>query len=330
MASSPAELEAEAGWWEFCIELPEELANVTAQALLDAGATGTQEDHAGLHFADDEDGPIVSGDPRTWSPALPANPNGSVVIKAWFDGARPRNVLLKELLATLEDLGADSRSATLSPLPEQDWNATWKAGFSSFQLSPRLRVVPSWTEAEETCPEETIQLDPGMAFGTGTHFTTAGCTQLLDELLATWKGPPPTLLDVGTGTGILALAGLRLGAYSAVGVDPDPRAIEASAENARINGLTAGLSLFTGGPEAAPEGTFPIVLANLIAPLLTELAPELCARLAPGASLILSGILCDQESSIIEIFGSLGLQSVRRLSDEEWVAVRMSRVGGEQ
>jgi len=330
MASSPAERDSATGWWEFCIELPEELADLATQELLRLGATGTQEDHPGLHFADGEDGPIVSGDPRSWTPAPPVNPRDSVIIKAWFDGTRSHTALFHQLRGALRELGVDGDNSTLSPLAEQDWNATWKAGFSAFRLSPRVRVVPSWSEEEEDCPGETLQLDPGMAFGTGTHFTTAGCTQLLDELLANWEGPAPALLDVGTGTGILALAGLRLGAASAVGVDPDPRAIEASAENARINGLTTGLTLFEGGPEAAPEGTFPIVLANLIAPLLTKLAPELCARLAPGASLILSGILCDQESSIIEVFGRLGLQSVRRLSDEEWVAVRMSRVGGEQ
>ncbi len=330
MASSPAERDSVASWWEFCAELPEELAGLASQALLDLGATGTQEDHPGLHFEDGEGGPIVSGDPRSWTPAPPVNPHDSVVIKAWFDGARTHTDLFRELRGALEELGVDGTNATLNPLAEQDWNATWKAGFSAFRLSPRVRVVPSWSQDEEESPGETLQLDPGMAFGTGTHFTTAGCTQLLDELLTTWEGPPPALLDVGTGTGILALAGLRLGAASAVGVDPDPRAIEASAENARINGLTTGLRLFEGGPEAAPEGTFPIVLANLIAPLLTELAPQLCARLAPGASLILSGILCDQEANIIETFGRLGLRPVRRLSDKEWVALRMNRVGGEQ
>jgi ribosomal protein L11 methyltransferase len=252
-----------------------------------------------------------------------------VLLKAWFEGTRDYNTLLAELSDALEALGVPTQGTSLTALAEQDWNANWKAGFTAFQLSPRLRIVPSWSNEEDKKPGATLQVDPGMAFGTGTHFTTAGCTQLLDDLLASWPGAAPTLLDVGTGTGILALAGLRLGAASAVGVDADPRAIEASAENARINGLTERLQLFEGGPEAAPPGTFAIVLANLIAPLLSELAATLCSRLAPDASLILSGILCRQEEGIVEAFAKHGLETVQRLCDEEWVALRMTHRAGD-
>ena len=329
MASSPVEHNAATDWWELRLELPNEWAALASQALLDQGATGTQEDHPGLHFEAEEDGPIVSGDPRSWTPPVPSNPQESVLLKAWFAGTRDYKTLLEEVSVALEAIGVPTQGARLTALADQDWNANWKAGFTAFRLSRRLRIVPSWSNEEEEESGESLQLDPGMAFGTGTHFTTAGCTQLLDELLASWSGAAPALLDVGTGTGILALAGLRLGAASAVGVDADPRAIEASAENAHINGLTERLQLFEGGPEAAPPGTFPIVLANLIAPLLSELAPALCSRLAQGASLILSGILCSQEASIIETFGEHGLQTVQRLSDDEWVALRMTRRAGD-
>jgi len=326
MESSPSEAEAAAGWLELSVEVPEKLAPLATHALLELGATGIQEDHPGLHFGDDDDGPIVSGDPQSWTPPLPANPGATVQLKAWFPADSDRQTLLEASDSALAGLGIEAAASSLCAVPEQDWNATWKAGFLSFRLSPRLQVVPSWHEQAEL--EEgvhALHLDPGMAFGTGTHFTTAGCTQLLDGLLAQWQGPAPAVLDVGTGTGILALAALLLGAARAVGVDADPQAIEASRENARINRLDSGLDLYLGGPESAPQERFPIVLANLIAPLLLELSASLGERVAPGGTLILSGILCAQEAEVLAAFAGLGLQCSERLSDGEWVALRLSR-----
>jgi ribosomal protein L11 methyltransferase len=329
MQCSPAESDSGDLWLELNLEVSEELVALAAHALLELGATGTREDHPGLHFGDDQGGPIVSGDPRSWTPALPANPTGIVQLTAWFGADRDREALLAAATAALAALGIEPCVPQLSELADRDWNATWKAGFTSFRLSPRIQVVPSWRAGSDLdAGIHTLQLDPGMAFGTGTHFTTAACAQLLDALLASAEAPPRALLDVGTGTGILALVGLLLGVPRAVAVDADPQALTASRENARINGLEYGLDLHLGGPDAAPRERFPIVLANLIAPLLLDLAADLSARLEPGASLIISGILCAQEAEVAASLATFGLQAAERLSDGEWVALRLQRPAG--
>jgi len=329
MESSPADSGPGDHWLELNLEVSEKLAPLAAQALLDLGATGTREDHPGLHFNDDRDGPIVSGDPHSWTPTLPANPTGIVQLTAWFAPDRDSEVLLAAATAALAELGVDPCVPRLAELAEQDWNATWKAGFTSFRLSPRIHVVPSWSAAEDLDPGiHTLQLDPGMAFGTGTHFTTAACAQLLDDLLASAEAPPRALLDVGTGTGILALVGLLLGVSRAVAVDADPQALAASEENARINGRDGDLHLHLGGPDAAPRERFPVVLANLIAPLLLDLSADLSARLEPGGSLIVSGILRAQEAEVAASLATFGLQPSERLSDGEWVALRLQRAAG--
>lgn len=326
MESSPAEPGQGYLWLELNIEVPEGLVALAAQAMLDLGATGTREDHPGLHFGDGQDGPIVSGDPRSWTPTLPPNPTGRVQLTAWFDANSHREELLASATSALTALGIEPGTAQLSELANQDWNATWKAGFKSFRLSPRIQVVPSWSApAELEAGIHSLQLDPGMAFGTGTHFTTAACAQLLDGLLASCEVAPAALLDVGAGTGILALSGLLLGVERAVAVDADQQALDASEENARSNGLEHSLDLHLGGPDAAPEGRFPVVLANLIAPLLLELSADLSERVEAGGSLIISGVLRAQEAEVAASLVALGLQPAERLSDGEWVALRLQR-----
>ena len=326
MACSPAESGGGQDWLELSLEVPDASAELAAQTLLELGATGTQEDHPGLHFRDHDNGPIVSGDPRGWTPAIPTNPGGNIQIRGWFAAETSPATLQDSVRTALASLGVEVSSISLAELPQQDWNATWKSGFTTFRLCPRIQVVPSWSETPEIEDGARIlELDPGMAFGTGTHFTTAGCATLLDHLLDHGSNPPPALLDVGTGTGILALAGLLCGAARAVAVDTDEQAIQAARQNAQHNRLETQLALYVGGPEAAPRERFPVVLANLIAPVLVELAPQLDERVEVGGSLIVSGILLNQEQQVLRALGEFGFAVVERLSDVEWLALRLQR-----
>jgi ribosomal protein L11 methyltransferase len=185
--------------------------------------------------------------------------------------------------------------------------------------------VPSWLEAPIGPGEVAIRLDPGMAFGTGLHPTTRGCLTLLQEV----SPMPPAVLDVGSGSGILALAALRLGAERAICCDTDPLAVEATLANADANHLadrvTANLGSLPPKPAAEP---YRLVLANLVAAVLVELADPLASHTAPGGTLLASGIIEGRAEEVAAALATAGFILERRLDDGEWTSLRLRRNDG--
>jgi ribosomal protein L11 methyltransferase len=168
-----------------------------------------------------------------------------------------------------------------------------------------------------------VVLDPGMAFGTGTHATTSLCLGAIDDFLA--RRPGASMLDVGTGSGLLAIAARKLGAGRVAANDNDPVAVAVAAENAARNG--ADLEL-TGEPPAAIPGRFDLVVANILANVLVELAPELAGRMAPGGELVLAGILVPQEEEVRAPFAAQGLLPLPGERRGEWSLLRFRRPEG--
>ena len=201
---------------------------------------------------------------------------------------------------------------------DADWAEAWKAHYVPQRVG-RVVVVPSWSSEPIGLGELPIILDPGMAFGTGLHPTTRGCLQLLQEI----SPMPDRVLDVGCGSGILGLAALRLGADRVLGLDTDPSAIEATRANAERNGLAERLEAAIGTLPERPRDTYPLVLANLVAALLIELAPRLAAHLAPGGALLAGGILSPKADAVVAAMGATGLVVGSRVDDGEWVTLRM-------
>jgi ribosomal protein L11 methyltransferase len=202
---------------------------------------------------------------------------------------------------------------------DRDWTERWKE-HATVQRIGRVVIVPSWLDHAVGAGEVAITLDPGMAFGTGLHPTTRGCLTLLQEL------PEPMaqrVLDVGSGSGILALAALRLGASSAVALDTDPEAVAATRANAARNGLADAVEAMHGTLPPEVTQRFPLVLANLVAAILIELGPRLAAHLAPGGTLIASGIIEPRADEVLEAMAAAGLEPVRRLDDEDWVSLAL-------
>jgi len=201
--------------------------------------------------------------------------------------------------------------------PDDDWLRLWKRGFEPTPVGGRLLVFPSWRreDAEAYTDRVRVEVDPGMAFGTGTHETTQLCLEWLDEF---WNGG--SLLDVGTGTGILAIAAalLRPGAH-VVAIDVDPLAVEIARENAVINGV-GGIELRACGPEAV-EGDFEVVLANLTADVILAVRDALVARTRPGGHLVLSGVLSEQVDDVSRELRAAGLEIEAHSAAEEWVAI---------
>jgi ribosomal protein L11 methyltransferase len=203
---------------------------------------------------------------------------------------------------------------------DADWADAWKAHYVPQRIG-RLLVVPSWLVDDQAMgsDELPIVLDPGMAFGTGLHPTTRACLLLLQDLAPM----PPRVLDVGIGSGILALAALRLGAASVHGVDTDPLAVEAALANARRNGLGGRLTAECGTLPAVTPERFPLVVANLVASVLVDLAPRLVAHLAPGGLMVVGGIIAPRADEVVGSMASAGLRITARRDDEDWVSLRL-------
>lgn len=181
----------------------------------------------------------------------------------------------------------------IATLQDHDWVRLTQSQFDPIRISDRLWIVPTWHEAQDPSAIN-IALDPGLAFGTGSHPTTRLCLGWLDKNL---KGGE-SVLDYGCGSGILAIAAMKLGAGNAVGVDIDPQAVVASRDNAAANGVKA--RFFT--PDAAPQGQYDVVVANILTNPLRALAPLLAAAVRPGGHIVLSGILAKQCDEIMRLY----------------------------
>lgn len=214
---------------------------------------------------------------------------------------------------------------------EADWANAWKAHFPVLRIGRRIVIRPTWRRHRRQPGDVVLALDPGMAFGTGLHPTTRLCLAALESIadrgvLGTggMGGGPASVLDVGSGSGILSIAAAKLGAASVVAVDVDPIAVEASAANARRNRL-ARVVRARAGSAPSGEGLFDVVLANLIASLLITLADGLVADLRPGGTLIASGIFLTREGAVVEAFAARGLVVTNRWAEGDWVALELRR-----
>jgi len=245
--------------------------------------------------------------------------------------ARPDRIEAIRIL--LREAAADSTEIeSTQAIPEVDWSEAWKEGLEALRISPRLLVRPPFIDADLEAGQREIVIDPGQAFGTGGHASTWLCLEWIDDLLESAAADVviDRVLDVGTGSGVLALAAVALGAQSAVGFDLDPVAIEAAREAARRNGLEASVRFFTGPIEALgrPEERYPLVLANLLKREMLPIAKALAARVGRSGQLILAGLLEEDVAEVCARFAREGLTETGRRSREDstgrWVALRLA------
>ena len=201
---------------------------------------------------------------------------------------------------------------------EADWATAWQEHFHVLHLGRRLVIKPSWRRHKHEVDQVVIDLDPGMAFGTGLHPTTRLCLLAVEELAE--RRPLGRILDVGCGSGILSIAAVKLGGTRALGVDIDPIAVEATVANARHNRVGKRVRAREGTVPSG-EGPFDTVLANLIAGVLIEIAPDLAGELVPDGTLIGSGIFIDRERAARRALESAGFEIVGRWHESDWVAL---------
>jgi ribosomal protein L11 methyltransferase len=203
---------------------------------------------------------------------------------------------------------------------EADWADAWKAHFPVMRVGRRLVIRPTWRRHRRSPDDVVLALDPGMAFGTGLHPTTRLCLAGVEALADRGVLSGARVLDVGCGSGILAIAALELGATNALGMDTDPIAVEATTANARRNGLVRRLHAREGSlPSGEPP--FDVVLANLIAGVLVTLAPALREELRPGGVLLASGIFVDREADVRRALADAGFAVRTRTGEGDWLAL---------
>ncbi|HEX5417752.1 MAG TPA: 50S ribosomal protein L11 methyltransferase [Chloroflexota bacterium] len=200
---------------------------------------------------------------------------------------------------------------------EEDWANAWKQHYTTFRIGRRLVIHPVWREYAAESDDVVVSLDPGAAFGTGLHPTTRRCLELLEAIVQ--RGDH--VFDVGTGSGILAIAAAQLGADRVLAVDVDALAVRAASANVALNDLADQITVAEGSADSPlAEAAYPVVIANIIARVILALAPELVAKVRPGGTLVAAGIIADRVDEVIATFERLGLQ-VDCYVDGDWRAL---------
>ncbi len=279
--------------WALVLVAPPDELEVLSADLFELGAAGVELQEPGM--------PLMPG-----TPDLPEGRGRAIAHFEDRDAA----------LDAAEALGAEPPVE----IAAQDWSVAWRAFHKVMQVGPRSWVYPPWEKAPGGVA---VAIDPGMAFGTGSHPTTSLCLEACDELLA--ARPGSGLLDVGTGSGVIALLAVKLGAGRVVGTENDPVALDAAREGAALNGIAPDrIEWRLADPEKVP-GQFGIVIANILLNTLEDLAPQIARKVAPGGRLVLSGLLVAQGDAAERAYRAQGLRQVSRKEREGWIRIELER-----
>ena len=302
---------------EFTVSTTTSGADIVSALLMRLGAAGTQ-------IIDRNDLPDPDKPGHNWElmdrALIDAAPE-DVQVKAWFDeetAAQTLETLQMELnrLRELQDGPAfGALTVSLTNIREEDWAENWKQYFKPFRVGRRLVVKPSW-ETWASAPDDLIiEIDPGMAFGTGTHETTALCIELIERY---YQGG--SLLDIGTGSGILAIAAALLGAKPVTAIDIDPDAVRVARENVALNRLEDAITLEQGDLLKGVRGIYDFAAANILAPVICMLAGPLLGYLKPGGCFVCSGIIREREEDVHEALTAAGYEILARTHRGDWCA----------
>jgi ribosomal protein L11 methyltransferase len=319
-------------WLELSVDVDPEAVESVSELLSQHGYNG------GVVI----DQPIIPGED---GPEYTYDTGRPVTLRTYLvadDQAEPTRVAIEQALwhlGRMRTIGA----LQARPLEEQDWANAWKRYYTIQHIGQRTVIVPSWLDYTARPDEIILRLDPGMAFGTGLHPTTRLCLVLLERYTEAGQ----LVLDLGSGSGILAIAAAQLGAGRVLALDTDPIAVEASSANAERNGVSDQIISATGslgrghqlgnwlsGADQPPTPatdtttdaagnpqTFDLIVANILARILTALAEDLAAALRPGAILISSGIIAEREDEVTLAYATVGLERVERHQEGDWVAL---------
>lgn len=335
-------------WAEITIRTTEEASDAICEMLAQAGADGIASQDP------DEFRKTVDNDPLSYCEDGTIESYGQdVVIKAYFaetDEGMIRMGAKSEEFANPDGVGMIYGSITDKELPtadamefikqriagigefldigkgfdgfryvdDEDWANNWKKYYEEFRLSDRIVICPSWIEEGDTELEKgavKIVLDPGSAFGTGTHETTSMCAEILDQVIK----PDTSVLDLGTGSGILAIIASKLGASSVDAVDIDSLAVKVAEENSAINGCS-NIECYTGELKSVKNAPYDLIVANIIADVIAEIACDIPSDLADDGLFVCSGIIAGKKDRVISALEAAGMKIVEERSKNDWMA----------
>ncbi len=332
-------MDTEQVWLEFQISCDSDSADLISELLTEEGALGVAiEDPEDLKRLLEDDQTTLFLDPDQVSML-----SGPAILRVWFpddqEGDTQRyEACIQDILARVErETGFQSTLLQHKQVGQNDWVESWKKYYHTLQISRRLWVAPTWEDIEVPTGVTCLRLDPGAAFGTGSHETTALCLEALDDFLHQGS----KVLDVGTGSGILAIAAAKLGARRVDACDTDPHAIKVAEQNAAANGVGDRIA-FWSGPLAAREGIwtqaeltdrleverlekayarYDLITANLLADIIVAEMPKLAAALSEMGILICSGVIKDRGKDVIRCAQKHGLRSHSVMERNDWLCL---------
>lgn len=300
-------------WLEVSLTVDGELAESVADVLARFAPNGVMTEQ-GVRFVNDEDEGTATG---------------PITVRAYLEVNNQLEETRQKIEESLYYLGMITPvpTPTYKQIADQNWMEAWKQHYKPILIGEGLLILPAWLESPD--PKRIpIKIDPGMAFGTGTHPTTQLCLELMERsVISNWK----LVIDVGCGSGILSITALKLGADKVLGVDIDMESVKNSRENADLNGIGDELMLGQGSVTEILQGNFPfksapLVVANILAPVLIRLFDAgLADLIEPNGEIILSGILDHQAESVIEAGQAKGLKRGETRQMKDWVAISMKK-----
>lgn len=307
-------------WMEYTILTTTEASELVSQVLLDAGSTGT--------MIEDKNDVAANQRPEgQWDiidEAIAQRIGDDVKVTGYFevDGKlNDRVAFIKLELRRLKglELGMDLGKLTTlrHDVAEQDWTESWKAAFKPFRLGEHMVVRPSWEAVEARSGDHVIEIDPGMAFGTGTHETTGMCVALVEKYVK----PGDRVIDIGTGTGILAIAAAHMGAKPVLATDLDAVAVRVAAENVKINGFEGVIDVRCGDLLDVVRESGDVVIANIISDVIVMLAKPVRQRIVDGGVFICSGISVERRQDVLDALAEADFEVLDSLTQGEWCAM---------
>lgn len=301
-------------WLEISLEVSPELAEAVSDVLARFVPDGLAVEATAFAVTEDDHGYAV----------------GPVRVKGYLPAGDQLDTLKKTIEEALWHLGqiASLPEPTYTPIQNTNWNESWKQNFKPLRIGKRIMVVPAWLNPPLQAGDVEIRLDPGMAFGTGTHPTTQLCLASTEQLLGRYVPPGSPVIDLGTGSGILAIAAAKLSSGPVRAVDVDADAVRVATENVLVNGVadTVHVSVGSLADLLAEQAAAPLVLVNILARVIINLFGDGLARLVtPGGYMVLSGILDTQAYEVIATLKEHGLELRGQEQIDDWVALIATR-----